>query len=594
METANSVIGLSKDCGPAVWRYVKYQICHNNYVSEFQKMQERLKDRRDVVDANLRTQVMQRGKIENKEVRAWLDEAQREIAEKVIEDPICKGGCFTYICSSRELDKKTRALCNEIFERGERYTKPGEILVMDDDSIQYRASVFEDMQKEVKHQKEKIEATLKTQLMQRGKTAWQKVVDWLEKANQQVTMKVEDLVSEGESSSSTNLEEKIEELKQILEEGRELTNVDVSLVIDDHLKKGDPMPVEKCIPRDEVKEEILQPLRGEKVTRIAVCRMGGVGKTTIMKQVHNQLLKEPTIKKVVWVKVSRDFDIVLQQKRQFDILKFKKNIAGKLGLNLKGDEDANELAERISQILQQGSCVLILDDVWEPFSLEDVGILDPDGNDACKLVLTTRLQAVGRQMKCELIHVTPLPDDEAIALFLVEVGSEVVSHPRYKSDIEQLSNQILKKCRGLPLAIKVVAKTMTGKVNPYLWEKACVELSKSEEIVDCLKFSYEHLEKERYKECFLYCALYPEDHEIPKKELIECWIEEGFIIDERGSRHFMICEGHDILEMLIDNCMLELVNKNKHSGGCWNVKYMLEIKYEEDCVSMHDLFEKWH
>ncbi|GLT31583.1 hypothetical protein SLA2020_063120 [Shorea laevis] len=804
MDTAISVSGFWKDFGPTVRRYVKYQIYHNNYVSDFQDMRRRLQDRAVDVDTKLRTQLGQPGKIPRKEVETWLKDARQEIAVKVIDNLICKGGCFTYICSSRKLDKETQALEEGILRRGERYTNAGEILVMDDQSIQncarlqkevkqvkekieadlktqlrqpgkipwnkvedwlkkasqqvtmkveglisqgecssstnidgkiveelkqtleegkeftnvgvslviddhsiqYCARVFEDKQKEVKQVKEKIEADLKTQLRQPGKIPWNKVEDWLKKASQQVTMKVEGLISQGECSSSTNIDGKIveelkqtlEELKQTLEEGKEFTSVSlviddhsiqycarvfedkqkevkqvkekieadlktqlrqpgkipwnkvedwlkkasqqvtmkveglisqgecssstnidgkiveelkqtleelkqtleegkeftsVSLVIDDHSKKGVPMPAEKCIARGEVQEEILQLLRGDKVTRIAVCGMGGVGKTTIMKQVHNQLLKlkEPTIKKVIWVKVSRDFDIVLQQKKQYDILKFQKSIARKLGLELNEDEDATELAGRISQSLKQrGSCVLILDDVWEPFSLEHVGILDPNGNDACKMVLTTRSQEVAGKMQCKEIYVKPLPDDEALALFWDKVGSEVVSYPRYKSDIESFLNQILKKCNGLPLAIGVVAKTMRGKFDRNLWKIAAEELSKYEEIVDCLKFSYNHLD-EQHQKCFLYCALYPEDHEIQKEELIEFWIEEG-LIDERESRHLMICEGHSIIQKLIDNCMLESVKK-EYNLSLVRPHEMVKIKNkEEDRVSMHDLLRE--
>ncbi|GKV42018.1 hypothetical protein SLEP1_g49477 [Rubroshorea leprosula] len=536
------------------------------------------------------TQLGQPGKITKKEVETWLEDARQEIAEKVIDDLICKGGCFTYICSSRKLDKETQALEVGILKRGEKYTNVGEILVMDDHSIQYCARVFEDKQKEVKQVKEKIEADLKTQLGQPGKIAWNKVEDWLKKASQQVTMRVEDLISPGKCSSSTNIEEKIEELKQLLEEGKQLTSVGVSLVIDDHSKKGVPMPAEKWIARNEVQEEILQLLRGDRVTRIAVCGMGGVGKTTIMKQVHNQLLKEPTIKKVLWVTVSKNFDIVLQQKRQFDTLKFQKNIARKLGLDLNEDEDETQLAARISQRLRKCSCVLILDDVWERFSLEKVGILDPVGNNACKLVLTTRLQQeVARQMRCEEIYVKPLSDGEALALFLDKVESDLKSHPRFRSDIEPFFNQILKKCNGLPLAIGVVAKTMSGKFDRYSWEMADKELGKSEEIIDCLKFSYDHLE-EQYKKCFLYCAMYPEDHEIQKEELIEFWIEEGFITDERGYRHLMICEGHSIIQKLIDNCMLESVKKN-YEGRRLVQLQIVKIK-NKDWVSMHDLLRE--
>ncbi|GKV38365.1 hypothetical protein SLEP1_g46281 [Rubroshorea leprosula] len=459
--------------GPKVWKYVEYQIYHNYYVSEFQNMQKDLKNRQDVIEANLNTQLKKARKTTNREVEAWLEKVHQETDEKVVEDLICKGGCFTYICSSRRLDKRTQALKEGIFKQGEKYTIAGE-----------------------------------------------------------------------------------------------------SLVVDVH-SKGVPQLAEKCIARDDVQEEILQLLRGDEVTRIAVCGMGGVGKTTIMKQVYNQLLKEPKFNKVIWVKVSKDFDIIVQQKKQFDVLKFQKSIARKLGIELENeDQDTiDELAELISQKLQQGSYVLILDDVWEPFSPENVGIPDLLGNNGCKLVLTTRIQQkVARAMECEVILVKPLSDDEASRLFLDKVGRALLSNPKFKSDIEPFFNQILKKCNGLPLAIGTVAKTMKGKFDRYSWEMADKELSNSEEIFGCLKFSYDHLE-ELCKNCFLYCALYPEDFEIPKEELIEFLIEEGFIEDGRGSRHLMNSEGHVILGKLIDNCMLELVKQDK----------------KEDCVSMHDL-----
>ncbi|MBA0635810.1 hypothetical protein Godav_024568, partial [Gossypium davidsonii] len=58
------------------------------------------------------------------------------------------------------------------------------------------------------------------------------------------------------------------------------------------------------------------------------------------------------------------------------------------------------------------------------------------------------------------------------------------------------------------------------------------------------------------KDCFLYCALYPEDYEIHKVELIECWIGEIFT-DEMDTRQEMEDKGLTILERLEDNCLLE-------------------------------------
>ncbi|GLT58611.1 hypothetical protein SLA2020_314880 [Shorea laevis] len=568
------VMNIVKDVVPTVTKYVKYQICHNDYVNEFKEMQTKMERRRKDVAEGLRTQLMQPGKIAKQEVEAWLTEADEETAEKVVEDLICKGGCFTYICSSRKLDKRTQSLNEGIFKQGEKYTNAGESLVVDDHSIEYCATVFTEKQERLKHQKEHIGANLKTQCMQLGKIARKEVEEWLEKAGQQIAIKVEDLISQRECSSSTNLKKNTEELKQMLEEGKEFTNAGVSLVIDDHSTKGVPLLVEECRGRDDIKNQILEWLKGDEVTRIVVSGMGGVGKTTIMKQVHNQLLKEPKFNKVIWVKVSKDFDIIVQHKKKFDILKFQKRIASSLELKLEPEDHENEtkLAGLISQKLGQGSFLLILDDVWQPFSLEDVGIPDLVGNNGCKLVLTTRLQHIARVMDCKVVVVNPLPANEASALFLEKVGSDVFSDGKIKKDIEPFLKQILQKCGGIPLAIVTVAKSMRGKLLPRHWKLALSEFSKFESIIDCLKFSYECLELQ-CQECFLYCALYPEDYEILKEELIEYWIEEGLIYKEGKTREAMYWKGHDILDKLVDSCLLESV-------------------YMGDCVSMHDLLRE--
>ncbi|GLT60632.1 hypothetical protein SLA2020_333900 [Shorea laevis] len=576
MDVIEPVVGIVKDVVPTVKKYVKYQICYNDYVNEFKEMQTQLKHRRRDVEKVLRAQLMQPGKIAKEEVEAWLEKADQETAEQLVADLICKGGCFTYICSSRKLDKRTQSLTEGIFKQGEKYTSADESLVTDVYTSERGATVFKEMQEQLKLRRQDIEAQLETSLLQPGKKAKSEVKDWMEKASQQIDIKVEDPISQGEYSSASNLWKKIEELRQILEQGKEFTNAGVNLVIDDHSIKGFPLLVEKCSGRDDIQEKILEWLKGDKVTRIAVSGMGGVGKTTIMKNVHNQLLNESKFKNVIWVTVSKDFNITVQQKKEFDILNFQKKIASSLKLEREPDhENETKLAALISQRLGQGSFLLILDDVWEPFSLEDVGISNPVGNNGCKLVLTTRSKDVARAMDCNVIHVNPLPPDQALALFSEKIGSDVFSDGKIKRDIEPFLKQILQKCDGVPLAIVTVAKSMKGKLLPRHWKLALSEFNKFEGIIDCLKFSHECLEQQ-CQECFLCCALYPEDYEIPKEELIEYWIEEGLIYKEGKTREAMNWKGHDILDKLVDNCLLQSV-KNKDVG---------------ECVSMHDLLRE--
>ncbi|GKV46630.1 hypothetical protein SLEP1_g53605 [Rubroshorea leprosula] len=408
---------------------------------------------------------------------------------------------------------------------------------------------FEAKQNKLKRQLQDVEAELNTQLNRPAKKARSQVDNWLEEARKETAVKVEDLIcKEGyfkNIRSSRKLDKKTQALNGVCMQGENYTNGGQSLVIDDHSIKGVSHLIEECRGRDDIRDQILEWLKGDEVTRIAVSGMGGVGKTTIMKQVHNQLLK--------------------------------KRIASSLELKLEPEDHENEtkLAGLISQKLRQGNFVVILDDVWQQFCLEEVGIPILDGNNGCKLVLTTRLQDVARAMECEVIFVNPLPNNEASALFLEKVGSDVFSDGKIKRDIEPFFKLILQKCGGVPLAIVTVAKSMRGKPLPRHWKLALSKFSKFESIFDCLKFSYESLEPQ-CQECFLYCALYPEDYAIPKEELIEYWIEEGFIYKEGETREAMNWDGHGILDKLVDNCLLESVKKEE----------------EEDCVSMHDLLRE--
>ncbi|CAA7409661.1 unnamed protein product [Spirodela intermedia] len=54
------------------------------------------------------------------------------------------------------------------------------------------------------------------------------------------------------------------------------------------------------------------------------------------------------------------------------------------------------------------------------------------------------------------------------------------------------------------------------------------------EVLTLLKFSFDRLKDTSARECLLYCALFPEDHNIDISQLIEYCVGEGLL--ERG-RH---------------------------------------------------------
>nr|KJB62733.1 hypothetical protein B456_009G432400 [Gossypium raimondii] len=279
--------------------------------------------------------------------------------------------------------------------------------------------------------------------------------------------------------------------------------------------------------------------------------MGGVGKTTIMKHIHNDLLKEHSFERVIWVTISKDFNV----------MKLQDDIASALKGDLGNEKDKVRRAAILLELLKKvGKHVLILDDVWDKVSLEEVGIPEPSSSNGCKLVLTTRSEQVCKYMGCKVTQVKPLSEEEALILFLNKVGPTIVQSPTLMPTLRLA----VKECAGLPLTVVVLAGTMKGEDDPCIWKNALKELKErvgmvegiEAEVIERLKFSFDHLKDKKLKHCFLYCALYPEDFPIWEDELIECWIDEGFI-DEMNTRQEMKDKGHAILKKLEDNCLLE-------------------------------------
>ncbi|GLT25965.1 hypothetical protein SLA2020_010630 [Shorea laevis] len=108
--------------------------------------------------------------------------------------------------------------------------------------------------------------------------------------------------------------------------------------------------------------------------------------------------------------------------------------------------------------------LLILDDVWSSFKLEDVGVPEPNVINGCKLVLTTQSQEVARSMDCRRIKVETLSKDEALKLFLNKVGDAALSCPGggIKRDLESTLKDIVDECDGLPLALITVVGSLKG------------------------------------------------------------------------------------------------------------------------------------
>ncbi|KAG5224017.1 disease resistance protein [Salix suchowensis] len=235
--------------------------------------------------------------------------------------------------------------------------------------------------------------------------------------------------------------------------------------------------------------------------------MGGVGKTTLLQHIHNELLRTPDIcDHIWWVTVSQDFSISTLQNL----------IAKRLHLDLSSEDDDLHRAAKLSEGLRKKQkWILILDDLWNSFELHDVGI--HPSLKGCKLILTTRSQTVSVAMECA----------------------------------------------GLPLGIITIARSLRGVDDLPEWRTTLMKLRElkfrdmDEKVFKVLRVSYDRLDDGlALKQCLLYCALYPEDDEIEREKLIGYLINEG-IIKGRRRRQDAFDEGHTMLNRLQYVCLLD-------------------------------------
>ncbi|MBA0747022.1 hypothetical protein Gogos_009490 [Gossypium gossypioides] len=430
---------------------------------------------------------------------------------------------------------------------------------------------FKRIRDELNSKMEDIELQLKAELLHCvGKIPKKEVENWLGKVKVMIleAQDVENKVSNGRylcrACNGKLVDRKIQEMQTFLDKA---PNISESLVIEGP-SVGLPLATSELVGEKAVRDEIWQCLMQEEVGKIGVWGMGGVGKTTIMKHIHNDLLKEHSFERVIWVTISKDFNVMKLQDDIASALKLK----GDLG----NERDKVRRAAILLELLKKvGKHVLILDDVWDKVSLEEVGIPEPSSSNGCKLVLTTRSEQVCKYMGCKVTLVKPLSEEEALILFLNKVGPTIVQSPTLMPTLRLA----VKECAGLPLTVVVLAGTMKGEDDPCIWKNALKELKErvgmvegvEAEVIERLKFSFDHLKDEKLKHCFLYCALYPENFPIWEDELIECWIDEGFI-DEMNTRQEMKDKGHAILKKLEDNCLLE--------NGAY--------QYGQPCKKIHD------
>ncbi|XP_043814222.1 uncharacterized protein LOC110608107 [Manihot esculenta] len=249
-------------------------------------------------------------------------------------------------------------------------------------------------------------------------------------------------------------------------------------------------------------EKVIDALLDPDLNMIGVYGLGGVGKTTLAKQVHRKAIEENLFDVVAMVAVNQTPELRRIQSEIADILGLKFDVEEIPGR-------ANRLYERLKKELEKEKKVfIILDDIWKKLDLNVVGIPFGDGFKGCKILLTSRGQDVlSREMGTQKeIKLDVLQDEEARSLFEITVAGAK------DSELPPIAAEIAKKCAGLPLLLLTVATDLRNR-ELYAWNDKLNQLSEfdNEEIYSkvhaILESSYNNLCSNEVKSFFLLCGL---------------------------------------------------------------------------------------
>ncbi|KAI4353334.1 hypothetical protein L6164_002293 [Bauhinia variegata] len=257
--------------------------------------------------------------------------------------------------------------------------------------------------------------------------------------------------------------------------------------------------------RHSVMKQIMRALANPKLKNIGVYGLGGVGKTTPMKEIHTKAKDDKLFDEVVMASVTKSPDFIGIQDE----------IADQLGLQLAEKSPSGRARRLHDRIKRVKSILIILDDLCSRLDLQEVGI--PFGNaqenlkremksihPTCKLLLTSRRRDVLQEMETEEdFRLEVLNQNEAWRLFEAMVGNVVKD-----TTIRSIAIEVAKNCNGLPVLIVTVARALRNK-DIYDWEEAMKleGVDNMERTHSALEFCYNWLGSDEVKAFFLLCGI---------------------------------------------------------------------------------------
>ncbi|XP_051223735.1 disease resistance protein Pik-2-like [Lolium perenne] len=301
----------------------------------------------------------------------------------------------------------------------------------------------------------------------------------------------------------------------------------------------------QLIGRETEKEEIIKQVTTEdsQLQVISVWGMGGLGKTTLVRDVYQDEKLSGKFPKRACATIMRPFNVneLLQ------------NLASQFGYNNVPEMDKELLGKKY---------LIVLDDLSSNAEWDTIIPHFPLTQTSSRIIVTTRVKDIATH--CSKNHekiytLRSLEDDKALDLFTKKIFGKATNMDEEYPELVEHANLILKKCNGLPLAIVTIGGFLANQPKTVMeWRKLnehiSAELVMNPEIGiirTILMRSYDGLPY-YLKSCFLYMPIFPEDYMVGRKRLVRRWSAEGYSREVHGKS----------AEEILDGYFMELISRS--------------------------------